>query len=511
MSIFLESYKFDKKLFELYEGSISLRGDDAKSFLNSQSTNNTKDQIDKSFIFNALLDVSGKIVSVFLQLKLSENEFLLLLPKSLIDKTIERLDKFLISEDVEISSSEKYSYLICHDNNIEDNGYVGTYFFSDDKIIVSNEKLDFPTDDISILEAMTGTLRFGTSYNQSTLINNTTHEDLCVDYKKGCFLGQETVAKVATRRGAALKPVLIELNEQANFELDKIYQDKKIGQIFSYVYLDQTKKSYICAELLREFRIEGYRLNFKQNDKDYTGIVHHYPFLKTSKDYLAVECYDLAVDLFQKGDESNAVRYFLKAIELNPKYEDAYESLGVLYGRMGNFDKAIDLMEQLKELNPKCMMAFTNLSLYHMKLGNIETAEDFKSQATLLNFQLLGDEAGKKKQEEELKKQKQAEINRREGMYKQVLEIDDADAMANNGLGEIELERNNFEASVKYFSKAIEADSKYSVAYLGKAKSLVKLSKKDEAKKILESGIRIAGKNGDLMPANEMQTILNNL
>ena len=143
-----------------------------------------------------------------------------------------------------------------------------------------------------------------------------------------------------------------------------------------------------------------------------------------------------------------------------------------------------------------------------MKKGNIEEAEKYKADATLLNFQILGDEAQKKRQEEEIKQKKIAEMKKRESMFKQVLELDPLDAMANNGMGEILLEREEYAESQAYFRKAIESNSKYSVAYLGLAKTLFYQSKSQEAIDILEKGIKVAGKNGDLMPANEMQSLL---
>jgi len=182
-----------------------------------------------------------------------------------------------------------------------------------------------------------------------------------------------------------------------------------------------------------------------------------------------------------------------------------------LYGRLGEYQKAITLMEKLKEINPKCMMALTNLSLYHMKVGNIEVAEKFKADATFLNFEILGDEANTKRQQEELLQTKIADQKRREEMFLQVIEMDAEDAMANNRMGEIELERKNYEIAEKYFSQALISDQKYSVAYLGHGKSLYQQKKYAEAEEVLNKGISVASKKGDLMPANEMQLLLTKL
>ena len=154
------------------------------------------------------------------------------------------------------------------------------------------------------------------------------------------------------------------------------------------------------------------------------------------------------------------------------------------------------------------MMALTNLSLYHMKIGKIEAAEEYKSQATLLNFQILGDEAEIKRKQEEVDALKKNEAKRRESMFTQVLEMDPEDAMANNGMGEIFLEKEQYDEAKIHFYQAIKTDPKYSVAYLGLAKCLFQLQQNEEYKNVLDEGIKIASKNGDLMPANEMQSML---
>jgi len=143
-----------------------------------------------------------------------------------------------------------------------------------------------------------------------------------------------------------------------------------------------------------------------------------------------------------------------------------------------------------------------------MKEGNIETAEKYKADATFLNFEVLGDEAQRKKQREEKEIADQTELERKESMFKQVLEIDSEDAMAGNGMGDIELIRGNFEKAQMHFENAIKGNAKYSVAYLGLAKSLYNQNKMTKLKETLDLGISVASKNGDLMPANEMQSML---
>ena len=112
-----------------------------------------------------------------------------------------------------------------------------------------------------------------------------------------------------------------------------------------------------------------------------------------------------------------------------------------------------------------------------MKIGNIPVAEDFKSQATLLNFKVLGNEAQRKKEEEKIAIKKKEDMLKREGMFQQVLELDSEDAMALNGMGEILLEREEFEfttfTGVPVFSIALFENEFYAATDEGSALRLI--------------------------------------
>lgn len=504
------SERQDPSCFLLYKKAIVLSGADCVQYLHSQTTNNIISLELNGFHFNSILDLSGKLISGFLVLKKSNEELYLLTEEDQIDQTLERIEKYHIAEDFEVSVIDINSYLLTHSD--ENQGFIGQYFFEEDHIVLTkNDKECDSKETFNLLSVLMGTPRLGHDTEVGELVNNTRYDELAVDYSKGCYPGQETVSKINTRRGAAFKPVLLELDCVVSCNnKDKIsFEGKKIGEVLSIALSEN--KTYIKAKLTRSHRVNHSHIEIEINDKLYSALVLYYPYFAVSKKDQAREIYDIAVEHFYNNENDKAVELFLKAIKIDPLFEDAYESLGVLYGRLEQYDLAIKMMEQLKDLNSKCMMAYTNLSLYHMKVGEIEKAEDYKSQATLLNFELLGDEAQRKKKAEEAEQRRIQDMERRESMFKQVIEMDAEDAMANNGMGEIELDRKNYDAAVSYFSTAITGDAKYSVAYLGKSKSLYQLNKLEECKQTLIKGIEVATKNGDLMPANEMQSLLNRL
>ncbi len=58
---------------------------------------------------------------------------------------------------------------------------------------------------------LSGLPLWGVEAAQGQLIHETVSLEPAVSMSKGCFLGQETVAKVASGRGAARAPVLLEI------------------------------------------------------------------------------------------------------------------------------------------------------------------------------------------------------------------------------------------------------------------------------------------------------------
>jgi len=503
MSILLEKSRLNPISFQLTQTIIKIDGADAKSYLNSQTTNNVEKLSDECFQMNSILDLSGKIISSFLLCRENVNVYYIILKDEFVDSTIERIEKYHISEDFEVEMLKKSALLKC---NTDGAGFKGTYFFENDSIVF-DETCEDNKNDFDLLKTLTGVPELGSEVLVGTLINNTRFDELSVDYTKGCFPGQEPVSKINTRRGAAYKPVLFK-SPTAHKAVDKkVYiEGKKAGEVLSSATVGEN--TYYSLSLLREHRVNHSEVTIKIDEQKIDGIVLYYPYISPLRSELATDLYDSAVEYFQNNDNDNAISYFKKAIEVNPKFEDAYESLGVLYGRLNDYETAIELMTKLNELNPKSMMAYTNLSLFNMKIGNIDIAEKFKSEATFLNFEILGDEAQKKKEAENLAAKKLAERDRREGMFVQVLEMDVEDAMANNGMGEIEFERGNFSKAQMFFECAIKSNPKYSVAYLGLGKSLYHQHLSDQAREVFSKGIEVAGKNGDLMPANEMQSLI---
>ncbi|MBT6410189.1 MAG: tetratricopeptide repeat protein, partial [Nitrospina sp.] len=168
-------------------------------------------------------------------------------------------------------------------------------------------------------------------------------------------------------------------------------------------------------------------------------------------------------------------------------------------------------MKRLVEINPQEIMAHTNLSVYYMKQGRIEDAEHEKAEATAIQFEQAIEKNMAKKLQKKEAEQKKKEMEERIGMFKQVLEIDPKDQVANFGLGSIYLETGRYQEGLEPLQTVIEAYQDYSAAYLLLGKTWEKLSNKEAAIETYKKGIAAASKKGDLMPLKDMQNRMNQI
>lgn len=84
------------------------------------------------------------------------------------------------------------------------------------------------------------------------------------------------------------------------------------------------------------------------------------------------------------GNDSAAIKYFRKAISLDPQRSDAYFEQGVSYGQLDNFFKAIALIDKAIEMNPHNGLYYYGRARVYLLAKEKEKAiEDFKKAAEL--------------------------------------------------------------------------------------------------------------------------------
>ncbi len=505
----IDDYRFAQGQFTVRLVEFLFAGSDVENFFQAQSTFDVSCLGSGSFHLASFLDPQGRI-ECYGWLVRQEDSFSYLVPLLLAERAIIRMNKFLISEDVTISNPTEVNvtFLLGLVDPPPQEALSGTLFGEETWLVRAPipHLPVIPEDDVESWRGLTGWPTFDGSDYSYELLNNLRLYDLSLVANKGCYPGQETVAKIATRRGAAYGPVLLESDCPVSpGELQSF--GKKIGVATAcYQWKD---RFFISASLLRDFRVERLKIGFSLNGGDYEAIVRYFPLFSGKREEKARDLYYEATDRFKEGRDSEAEHLFRKAISLDPTFGDVYESLGVMLGRQSRFQEAIDLMQKLSEVDSKSVLAHTNMSLYLMRLGKIPEAEEQKSLATVKSFQSFGNEAKQKEAELSRIQQQEKEWSQRESMFRQVLEIDPEDTLANYGLGAIGVERGDWKSARTHLECVLKTDPKYSVAYLALGKALKGLGLIDEAKEVWREGIKVSAARGDLMPANQMQQELN--
>jgi tetratricopeptide (TPR) repeat protein len=124
--------------------------------------------------------------------------------------------------------------------------------------------------------------------------------------------------------------------------------------------------------------------NSKDSTKD--GIKYDEKQLSSPTTNLtAAEYYNKGYKAFHSGDYHNAIKLYRKAIELDPKYTDAYDNCGISYRRIGNLDSAAYFYKESIKINPKAAIAHGNLAIIYEEKGQLENAINEYEEITKYN------------------------------------------------------------------------------------------------------------------------------
>lgn len=357
-----------------------------------------------------------------------------------------------------------------------------------------------------------GLPRMFTDMDYDTRISATPLEQEAVSYEKGCYLGQEVVAKLKSHGGvrrALMGLVFEKAAPPAGSELT-IDGTKKAAQITSIAHSLTLNAPIALAYLERGFRAPGTTLRLaSENGDEWNARVVSLPFCAgMPPQKLARKRYEAALERFERDsadEDAQVVASLQDAITLAPRFEDAYEALGVVLHRQGRTDEAIAVMTRLAQIDPNSVMAHTNLSVFYVAKGMIQEAEEEKARASLLERRLEQSEQEAKKMAAAERGRIRKEARERIGMFQEVLDIDPHDPLATFGLGMAHLQLDEPAKARGYFETATQVQKDYSAAFLNLGKCLEALGELDAASGAYRDGIEAASHKGDLMPMKEMQ------
>jgi len=219
------------KLYKLKKVVLSVNNNAAK-FLDGL-TSNTLEQKK-----NAFLDMHGKIVATFDQIKIADDRFLILIEDHYYEKLLLHLDKFMKLSKVEIKKEDYNVYFDLDGDYTLQNGEL-TLDERKGKLIITKTELkcDVNDQDFTQFRLKNNIPLHGEDY-QNTLLLNVGEE--FISFTKGCFLGQEPISKVHSRSQPAWKLIVKfedECTDEEKAKLTSKTKDKESGKVFGFVFV----------------------------------------------------------------------------------------------------------------------------------------------------------------------------------------------------------------------------------------------------------------------------------
>jgi len=540
---------------------ISAEGSDLFSYLQTQTTNDVNELKPGQGQNNAIVDRKARVISTFSLHRTGEESAVILVETQQKENLLDHLNSFLFREDVTLTLSNHFVLALQGPKSQE---IIKNFTRSDDSIPekpndicrftfeglpalaiaksltgeegcvlvfqtesenpITKKLLEFEQQNLlthidphaqEVFRIESGIPSYGKDINDKNILPETGLDHSSVSYNKGCYIGQEVIARIKTYGAPnfALMGLIIEGDTLPLHDDEIKLNSKKLGVIKSSIFSYSLQKNISLAYIQKDHRSPDIDLDVTIDNKPYKVRTCLLPFYQpqTRKDRSKV-LQDKALKLYQSQDDLNQPIILLReAIELDPQNATAYEALGVFLSKQNKLDEAIALMKRLVEINPEEIMAHSNLSVYYMQQGRIEDAEREKGEATALQFDKAIAENMAKKTTADKVKQDLAEREQKISMFKQVLEIDPVDQVANFGLGSVYHDLKRYDEALPPLQTVVNEYKDYSAAYVLLGKTMEKLSRQDEAIQTYREGIAVASKKGDLMPLKEMQQKLNQL
>ena len=230
---------------------------------------------------------------------------------------------------------------------------------------------------------------------------------------------------------------------------------------------------------------------------------------QTIKELRAVEWIEKAYADYHAGNKNGAIAEFSKAIELNPKYAEAYNGRGTVYNQLGKYDQAIDDFDKAMEINPKYAEAYNNRrcsysaleinpelapcyynrGIAYGKRGNYNQAIKDYSRAIELDPKFAAAYTNRGIAYYNLRNYNQAIMD-----YSRAIEINQKNAIPYYNRGIVYGELGNYNQSIKDFNRAIMLNPKDELAYYNRGLDYVKLGNTNQAYKDIKMAASIGHK-----------------
>ena len=316
-------------VFDLsYRGRLCLTGADRVRFLNGQVTNNVKDLRVGQGCYAALVTAKGKLQSD-LNIFVLPDELLLDFEPGLVEPVTQRLEKFIIADDAQVVDAGLYYGLLSvagpragaaierlglnwklpaepRDSTSSKDGTLGEIYLMNqpragaagydlfvplssqgalmDKLIAAAKELGgrvcgWQAMETARIEA--GVPRFGADMDESNLAPECLGE-AAISYSKGCYIGQEVIARVRTYGQVAKSLCGLRLADDLKLlpvKGDKLFHEgKEVGFVTSAVASPRHQANLALGYVRKEANAVGTELEVRLGEGSARARIAEIPF-----------------------------------------------------------------------------------------------------------------------------------------------------------------------------------------------------------------------------------------
>lgn len=177
-------------------GHIAVSGEDRVRFLNGMLTSNIATLAEGEWLRSMILTHKARVVSI-VEVHAFADHLLISCPPSLTQKTLETLDRHIVMDDVELDEKEMPMHTVW-----KDAGEVWTA-----APVFAKASDPSPEAEVETRRIEAGLPRYDQDVSEANFPFESPLVQL-IDYQKGCFAGQEPVARVHSRGGGGSKKLL---------------------------------------------------------------------------------------------------------------------------------------------------------------------------------------------------------------------------------------------------------------------------------------------------------------
>ncbi len=220
------------KLYKLNKSIIHFQPH-AVEFLNGLTSNTIEAP------HNAFITIHGMIIATFDQLKIDDETVIAVLEPSVVPAVLSHLDRYMKLSGVKANQLSKNVYFDLDGNAKTENGD-WTIQQNKGRLIITDRNLEtnISEQEFTLFRLKNNIPFQGVDYKDDFLLNIS--EQTHVSFTKGCFLGQEPIAKVHNRSKPTWKLVVKTEDDCLPEEKAKMtsrIQDPETGKILGFVFV----------------------------------------------------------------------------------------------------------------------------------------------------------------------------------------------------------------------------------------------------------------------------------